>query len=46
MCKRPTFNEPNSVSLQVLSRQLPRRLIKLVMPYSLNPSGLFLSLTL
>ena len=30
-CSRSTFNEPSSVSLQALSRQLPRRLIKAVM---------------
>ncbi|MNX53240.1 hypothetical protein D3C86_839320 [compost metagenome] len=37
-CSRSTFNDPNSVSLQALSRQLPLRLIELVMPYSLSTS--------
>jgi hypothetical protein len=29
---RSTFNDPNSVSLQALSQQFPRRFIELVMP--------------
>ena len=29
---RSTFNDPNRVSLQALSQQLPRRVIELVMP--------------
>ena len=35
---RSTFNDPNSVSLQALSQQSPRRLIEAVMPYSLSTS--------
>jgi hypothetical protein len=31
---RSTFNDPNRVSLQALSRQLPLRLIELAIPYS------------
>ena len=33
-----TLGYVNSVSLQALSQQLPRRLIELVMPYSLSMS--------
>src|SRR6218665_236712 len=32
-CSRSTFNEPNRVSLQALSPQLPLRLIEAVMPH-------------
>ena len=35
-CSRSTFNEPNSVSLQALSQQLPRRLMDALMPYSVS----------
>ena len=37
-CRRSTFNDPNSVSLQALSQQLARRLIEAVMPYSVSAS--------
>ena len=37
-CSRSTFSDPNIVSLQALSQQLPLRLIELVMPYSVNTS--------
>jgi hypothetical protein len=37
-CSRSTFSDPNSVSLQALSQQLPRRLIEAVMPYALSTS--------
>src|SRR5512140_1694874 len=37
-CRRSTFGDPNSVSLQALSQQLPRRLIEAVMPYSVSTS--------
>jgi hypothetical protein len=37
-CSRSTFSDPNRVSLQALSQQLPRRLIEAVMPYSARTS--------
>src|SRR5450631_2120552 len=37
-CSRSTFSEPNSVSEQALSQQLPLRLIDGVMPCSLSTS--------
>ncbi len=37
-CSRSTFNDPNSVSLQALSQQLPHRLIEAVMQYSVSTS--------
>jgi len=35
-CSRSTFSEPNNVSEQALSQQLPLRLIDGVMPWSLS----------
>ena len=32
-CKRANFNEPNRVSLQALSQQLPRRLMERKRPF-------------
>ncbi len=37
-CSRSTFNDLNSVSLQALSQQSPRRLIDAVMPYVVSTS--------
>jgi hypothetical protein len=31
-CRRSTFNDPNNVSLQALSQQMPRLLIEAAMP--------------
>ncbi len=37
-CSRSTFNDPNTVLLQALSQQLPRRLIDAVMQYARSTS--------